>query len=242
VAVAEYRCVNAGRAGITKSMRIVIAGARGKIGLRLGRLLAERGDQVVGIVRNPSYEPDLVKAGVLPVVLDLEDVAVQPLSVVLDAADAVVFAAGAGPGSGIARKDTVDRAASALLADAAEQAGVRRFLQVSSMGVESVRHGGAPNGVSEVFVAYLRAKLAAEEDLRTRAIDWTILRPGGLTDEPGTGKVALAPSVERGQVPRDDVASVLAGLLDTPSTRGQVLELVGGDEPIGEAIQRAAGS
>lgn len=242
MALAGYRCVEAGWAGITKSMRIVIAGARGKIGLRLGRLLAERGDQVVGIVRNPSYEPDLVKAGVLPVVLDLEDVGVEPLAVVLDSADAVVFSAGAGPGSGIARKDTVDRAASALLADAAERAGVRRFVQVSSMGVESVRDGSAPSGVGEVFVAYLRAKLAAEEDLRTRALDWTILRPGGLTEDPGTGRVALAPSVERGRVPRDDVATVLAGLLDTPSTKGQILELVGGDTPIDEAIKQVARS
>jgi nucleoside-diphosphate-sugar epimerase len=242
VAVADHRCVNAERAGITKSMRIVIAGARGKVGLRLGRLLAERGDQVVGIVRNPSYEPDLVRAGVLPVVLDLEDVGVDPLAVILDAADAVVFSAGAGPGSGIARKDTVDRAASALLADAAEQAGVRRFLQVSSIGVESVRHGGEPEGVGEVFLAYLRAKLAAEEDLRTRALDWTILRPGGLTDDAGTGKVTLAPSVERGQVPRDDVAAVLAALLDTPSTSGQVLELVGGDTPIAEAVRQVGRS
>jgi nucleoside-diphosphate-sugar epimerase len=221
-------------------MRIVIAGARGKIGLRLGRLLAERGDQVVGIVRNPSYEPDLVKAGVLPVLLDLEDTAVDPLAVVLDAADAVVFAAGAGPGSGIARKDTVDRAASVLLADAAERAGVRRFLQVSSINADSVRDGATPNGFGEVFVAYLRAKLAAEDDLRARALDWTILRPGGLTDNPGTGRVTLAASVEAGQVPRDDVASVLAALLDTPSTSGQVLELVGGDTPIAQAVKQVA--
>ncbi|GAB3420136.1 NAD(P)H-binding protein [Flindersiella endophytica] len=209
--------------------------------MRLGRLLAERGDQVIGIVRNPSYEPDLVKAGVLPVLLDLEDTAVDPLAVVLDAADAVVFAAGAGPGSGIERKDTVDRAASALLADAASQAGVRRFLQVSSINVDSVRDGRTPDGVGEVFVAYLRAKLAAEEDLRMRALDWTILRPGGLTDDPGTGRVTLAASVAPGQVPRDDVATVLAALLDTPSTSRKILELVGGDTPITEAIQQVAG-
>jgi nucleoside-diphosphate-sugar epimerase len=220
-------------------MRIVIAGARGKVGLRLGRLLAARGDQVVGIVRNPDYEPDLVAAGVLPVVLDLEDISVDPLAVVLDGADAVVFSAGAGPGSGIARKDTVDRAASALLADAAERAGVRRFLQVSSINVESVRDGATPAGIDEVFVAYLRAKLAAEDDLRARtALDWTILRPGGLTEQPGTGLVSLAPKVERGLVPRDDVAAVLAGLLDTPATAGLVLELVSGEVPVDQAIRQ----
>jgi uncharacterized protein YbjT (DUF2867 family) len=220
-------------------MRIVIAGAHGKVGLRLGRLLAGRGHQVVGIVRNPDYTSDLVAAGVLPVVLDLEETSVEQLAVVLDDADAVVFSAGAGPGSGIARKDTVDRAASALLADATERVGIRRFLQVSSIGAESVRDGAKPAGVDEVFLAYLRAKLAAEEDLRARtALDWTILRPGGLTDEPGTGLVSLAPKVERGQVPRDDVAEVLAGLLDAPATSGLVLELVGGDVPVDRALQQ----
>lgn len=218
-------------------MRIVIAGAHGKIGRRLGRRLAARGDQVIGLIRNPDHEPDLVSDGVLPVVLDLEQVHLDPVAVVVGGADAVVFTAGAGPGSGAARKDTVDRAASTLLADAAERAEVRRFVQISSMGVESVRAGGTPDGVDEVFVAYLRAKLAAEEDLRARTnLDWTILRPGGLTEDPGAGTVRLADRVERGRIPRDDVAAVVTGLLDTPTTSGHVLEVVGGTTPIDDAI------
>lgn len=219
-------------------MRVVVAGAHGQIARRLGRLLSGRGDTVVGIVRNPAHEPDLVADGVQPAVLDLESASVDDVSAVVAGADAVVFAAGAGPGSGAARKDTVDRAAAVLLADAAEWAGVRRYLLVSSVGVELVADGATPEGVDEVFVAYLRAKLAAEEDLLARSgLAVTVLRPGSLTDDPGTGRVTLAPSVERGSVPRDDVAAVLVALLDEPRD-GAVLELVSGPTPIDEAVAR----
>jgi nucleoside-diphosphate-sugar epimerase len=217
-------------------VRIVVAGAHGKIARRLGRLLSGRGDTVVGIVRNPAHEADLVADGVQPVVLDLESASVDDVSAVVAHADAVVFAAGAGPGSGAARKDTVDRAAAVLLADATEWAGVRRYLLVSSVGVELVAGGATPEGVDEVFVAYLRAKLAAEENLLARSgLAVTVLRPGSLTDEPGTGRVTLAPSVERGSVPRDDVAAVLVALLDQPRD-GAVLELVSGPTAIDEAV------
>jgi uncharacterized protein YbjT (DUF2867 family) len=217
-------------------MRIVIAGAHGQIARRLGRLLTARGDDVVGIVRNPDHAADLEADGVGPAVLDLESASVDAVTAVVAGADAVVFAAGAGPGSGAARKDTVDRRAAVLLADAAEAAGVRRYLLVSSIGVDSVRDGRTPDGMDDVFVAYLRAKLAAEEDLLRRdGLSTTVLRPGALTDEPGTGRVALAPSVERGSVPRDDVAAVLVALLDA-APGGAVLELTSGPTPIAEAV------
>jgi uncharacterized protein YbjT (DUF2867 family) len=146
----------------------------------------------------------------------------------------VVFAAGAGAGSGAPRKDTVDRAASVLMADAAERAGVRRFVQVSSMGA-----GQPPRpGTGEVWAAYIAAKTAAEADLRARDLDWTILRPGSLTDTPATGQVRLAPPpVPAGTVPRADVAAVIAALLDHPGTRHQTLELTGGDSPVATAVQ-----
>jgi uncharacterized protein YbjT (DUF2867 family) len=216
-------------------MRVVIAGAHGKIGMRLGRRLTGRGDEVAGIVRNPGHSADLAAIGVSPVVLDLEAAGVDDVAAALEGADAVVFSAGAGPGSGVARKDTVDRAAAVLLADAAERAGVRRYLLVSSVGVESVRgHETGPD--DEVFHAYLVAKLAAEDDLRARPLDWTILRPGHLTDDPGTGLVRLASSVPPGSVPRDDVAAVLVALIDRRETGGQVLELVAGDTPVAAAV------
>jgi uncharacterized protein YbjT (DUF2867 family) len=221
-------------------MRIAIAGAHGQIGLRLGRLLADRGDEVVGLVRNPDHDDDLRVAGVGPVVVDLETASTDDLGAAVDGCDAVVFAAGAGAGSGVERKDTVDRAAAILLADAAERAGVGRYVLVSSMGVDSVRDGATPDGVDEVMVAYLRAKLAAEDDVRGRELDWTILRPGRLTDDGGTGRVHVGAHVERGDVPRDDVASVVAALLDDPSSAGHVLEVVSGPTPVAEAVTRAA--
>jgi uncharacterized protein YbjT (DUF2867 family) len=221
-------------------MRIVIAGAHGQIARRLGRLLSGRGDDVVGVVRNPAHRDDLTADGVTPVVLDLEAASVEDVAAVLDGADAVVFAAGAGPGSGAARKETVDRDAAVLLADAAERAGVRRYLLVSSMGVDSVAGGLEPSGIDEVFLAYLRAKLAAEQDLLARpGLATTVLRPGGLTDDPGTGRVTLAPHVARGSIPRDDVAAVLVALLDS-DTESAVLELVGGDTPIAAAVRPGA--
>jgi uncharacterized protein YbjT (DUF2867 family) len=215
-------------------MRVVIAGGHGKIARRLERLLAARGDQVIGLIRKPEQEADLREAGAEPVVLDLEHTTVAAVAETLSGADAAVFAAGAGPGSGAARKETVDRAAAVLLADAAEQAGVRRFVQISAMGLD--RADGP--GVDPVFSAYLKAKAAAEADLRRRdSLDWTILRPGRLTDEPGTGRVRLAESVAPGDVTRDDVAAVLAALLGEAQTFRRTLELVQGDVPIEEAVR-----
>jgi uncharacterized protein YbjT (DUF2867 family) len=220
-------------------MRIAIAGAHGQIARRLGRLLAARGDTVVGMVRNPDHAADLTADGVQPAVVDLESASAEDVATVVAGADAVVFAAGAGPGSGAARKETVDRGAAVLLADAAESAGVRRYLLISSVGVESVRDGRTPEGMDDVFVAYLRAKLAAEQDVLARSgLATTVVRPGALTDDAGTGRVTLAPSVEQGSVPRDDVAAVLLALLDADGD-GAVIELVSGPTPIAEAVAAA---
>jgi nucleoside-diphosphate-sugar epimerase len=214
-------------------MRVVIAGGHGQIALRLTRILADGGHQVVGLVRNPAHEADVVAAGGEVAVLDLEQASVAAVADVLAGADVAIFAAGAGPGSGNARKDTVDKGAAVLFADASERAGVRRHIQVGSMGVDRTE-GMAPEAT---FTIYLTAKLAAEDDLRSRDLDWTILRPGGLTDEPGTGSVLLANKVDRGRIPRDDVALVLAGLCDTPASIGRTLELIAGDTPVADALK-----
>lgn len=216
-------------------MRVVIAGGHGQIALRLERLLAARGDRVVGLVRNPDHVDDVRETGAEAEVVDLEVVTAAQLAERLYEADAVVFAAGAGPGSGTARKDTVDRAAAVLLADAAVAAEVPRYLLVSSIGVDD----DPPPGGGEVFAAYLRAKKAAEEEVATRPLELTVVRPGSLTDDPGTGRVRLAPPpLGRGDVTRDDVAEVLAELLARPgsATAGLVLVLLGGDTPVGEAV------
>jgi len=215
-------------------MRIVIAGGHGKIALLLEGLLAERGDQALALVRNPAHLADVQNAGAEAVVCDLETASAGNVAALLSGADGVVFAAGAGPGSGIARKDSVDRAASALMAGAAEQAGVRRFVQVSSMGAGQPPRAGS----DETWAAYIAAKTAAEVDLQARDLDWTIVRPGGLTDAPATGRVRLAaPPVPRGTVPRADVAAVIAALLSEPRARQQTLELVSGDTPVAEAVR-----
>jgi uncharacterized protein YbjT (DUF2867 family) len=215
---------------------VVIAGGHGQIALRLTALLAGRGDVVTGVVRNPGHRADVESAGGTAAMCDLEATTAADLAAHLAGADAVVFAAGAGPASGAPRKDTVDRAAAVLLSDAAELAGVRRYLLVSAMGVDTEP---APDS-AEVWIAYLRAKRAAEEALRATRLDWTILRPGRLTDDPGVGKVLLAPSVPRGAVTRDDTAAVLAALLDAPGTVGLTLELVEGNDDVLAAVAAVA--
>ncbi|MGW5738951.1 MULTISPECIES: SDR family oxidoreductase [Streptomyces] len=218
-------------------MRIVIAGGHGQIALRLERLLAARGDEVVGIVRRSGQEADLRAAGAEAALCDLESASVDEVAGLLEGADAAVFAAGAGPGSGADRKNTVDRDAAVLFADAAERAGVRRYVVVSSMGADPAHQG------DEIFDAYLRAKGEADAYVRSRtALDWTILRPGMLTDDAGTGLVRLEASTGRGPVPRDDVAAVLAELVDSAATAGLTLELVSGSTPVSVAVKSVAGN
>ncbi|EIV91229.1 NAD(P)H-binding protein [Frankia sp. QA3] len=213
-------------------MRIVIAGAHGRIARGLSHRLRGQDATVIGLIRNPDQRDDVRAAGAEPVVADLESIDAATLAQHVRGADAVVFAAGAGPGSGAARKDTVDRAGAVLLADAAQLAGVRRYLLVSSVGVD----GPPPPGTDTVFAAYLRAKAAAEETIRGRDLDWTIVRPGRLTDDDPTGRVRLAPGVDRGAIAREDVAAVLAALLTAPGTAGITAGLVSGETPVARAV------
>ena len=211
-------------------MRVVIAGGHGQIALLLERLLADRGDDPVGIVRNPDHVTDVEDTGARAVVLDLEQADVAALTEAVRGADAVVFAGGGGPNSGSARKETVDRGAALLLADAAEQAGARRYLMVSSMGTDK-----ADPDSDDVFQVYLRAKKAADEDLQRRDLDWTIVRPGRLTDDPGTGRVQVG-TLDRGAVPRADVAAVLAAALTTDTTIRKTFDLLSGHQTVDAAL------
>jgi uncharacterized protein YbjT (DUF2867 family) len=207
---------------------VAIAGGHGKIALILGRLLAERGDTVRGLIRNPDQEGDLRAAGIEPLLCDLEgdgDVAAA-----VRGADAVVFAAGAGPGSGEARKATMDLGGAVELIEAAKIEGVSRYLMISAMGADDPPVGG------DVFGAYLRAKALADDALRASGLDFTIVRPGGLTDDPGTGLVQIAEDTGRGQIPRADVAAVLLACLDAPGTIGKTFDLISGTAPIPDAL------
>lgn len=217
-------------------MRVVIAGGHGKIALILERLLSERKDTAVGLIRNPDHVADLEAAGAQPVVVDLEAATAADVAAHLQDADAVVFAAGAGPGSGAARKQTVDCDAAILLADAAEAAGVRRYVMVSAIGADVE----APDDIGDpVFVAYLRAKGAADEAIRSRdGLDATVVRPGHLTNDPGTGRVEISDQTGHGDIPREDVAAVLLAVLDTPATTGRTFEVISGETPIADALTR----
>jgi uncharacterized protein YbjT (DUF2867 family) len=218
-------------------MHIVIAGGHGKIALILEGLLSARGDSVAGFIRNPAQAGDLEAAGADALVVDLEKATVDEVAGHLRGADAVVFAAGAGPGSGAARKETVDRDAAILLADAAQAAGVDRYVMVSAMAADPYATAD-----DEVFQIYLRAKGLADEAIRSRtALTSTIVRPGHLTDDAGTGRVAIAESTGRGAIPRADVAAVLVAVLDEPRTAGQSFDLISGETPIAEAVAALAG-
>lgn len=212
-------------------MRIAIAGGHGKIALIMIEKLAAAGHEAIGIIRKPEQAADLVALGGIPLVLDLEAIGPDELARDLAGADAVVFAAGAGPGSGTARKLTVDRDGAILLAEAAERAGIRRYVMISAHRTDDFD----PDS-DEVFQVYLRAKSEADADLRGRDLDWTIVRPGGLTDEPGSGLVILAEQTERGRVPRADVAAVITELLITGHGVRRQLELITGPTPVAEAV------
>ena len=213
-------------------MVVAIAGGHGKIGLRLTTLLAERGDRALSLIRDPAQAEHVATAGGEPVIADLESAAVDEVARSIEGADAVVFSAGAGPGSGAERKLTLDRDGAILMADAAHAAGARRYVMVSSMGADP-SHAG-----DEVFDVYLRAKGEADAALAKSGLDFTIVRPGRLTDRPGTGLVEIGASVNRGEVSREDVAAVLAATLAQPGTIGRTFELVEGAERIEAALAK----
>ncbi len=211
-------------------MRVAIAGGHGQIGLRLTKLLSERGDEVRSLIRNPDHAEDVRAAGGEPVVCDLESAGNREVADAVDHADAIVFAAGAGPGSGPERKETVDYGGAAKLMATARAHGLRRYVMVSSMGANPDQEG------DDSFAAYLRAKGKADSELQDSGLDYTIVRPGRLTDDPGSGRVSLGESVGRGSVSRDDVAAVLAAVLHEPATIGRTFELVAGETPIEDAV------
>ena len=213
-------------------MVVAIAGAHGKIAMRLTRLLVASGDSVIGLVRNPDHAPDVAEQGASPVVCDLERAAVEEVAEAIAGADAAVFAAGAGPGSGPERKLTVDRDGAIKLLDAAGAAGVPRFAIISAVGAEDPPEG------DDVSSVYLRAKAEADRAVLASDLDWTIVRPGGLTDDPGTGRVRIDTAF-RGRITRDDVADVLARLLHDPRAARRLLYLGGGDEPVEQALEAA---
>ena len=215
-------------------MLIAIAGAHGKIAMRLATRLVARGDGVIGLIRNPDHIAEVQATGAEPVVCDLETASAEEVARAARRADAVVFAAGAGPGSGAERKLTVDRDGAIKLLEATAGRAVP-YVIVSSVGAENP----PPESDDDVFSVYLRAKAEADAAVRSSDRDWTIVRPGRLTDAPGTGRVRVDTAPFRGEVSRDDVADVLAAILRDARANHRILYVNGGDEPIDDALAQA---
>ena len=208
-------------------MEIIVAGGHGQIAMLLHPLLIASGYRVRGLIRNPAQADEVREAGAQPVVCDLE--AKEDIATVVGRADVAIFAAGAGPGSGLARKTSMDRDGAIKLIDAALSHGIRRFIMISAM------HAEEPRG-DEVFQAYLRAKSEADEALRRSGLDYTIVRPGRLSNATGSGLVRVAASLHAGEIPRADVAAVVAACVETPATIGCPFDLIAGEQTIVEAL------
>jgi uncharacterized protein YbjT (DUF2867 family) len=215
-------------------VKVLVAGAHGKTARRLVRMLVEEGHEVKGLVRKEEQMQDVKSDGAEPVVVDLETEEVEGgIGRAVEGCSAIVFAAGAGPGSGAERKETMDYGGAAKLVEAAEERGVRRYLMLSSMGA------GDPEGGSEAMRPYLLAKARADERLKNSGLDYTIIRPGSLTEDEGTGRIEAAEQLgRRGEIPREDVARTFAVALVSENTYHKTFEILSGDTPIPEAIAR----
>lgn len=214
-------------------MKVLVAGAHGKTARRLVRMLKEDGHEVRGLVRKEEQLPDVEADGAEPVLVDLEEEEVEAVGRAVEGCDAIIFAAGAGPGSGAARKETMDYGGAAKLVEAAEKHVVRRYLMLSSMGA------GDPGSGSEAMQPYLFAKARADERLQASDLDYTIIRPGSLTEEEGAGRIEAAEVLgRRGEIPREDVARTFAEALEMPHTYRKTFEIIGGETPIREALER----
>jgi uncharacterized protein YbjT (DUF2867 family) len=210
-------------------MRVLVAGANGQIGKHVVRLLAEEGHEVRALIRDESQASGLRELGGEPVVADLEG----EVAHTVEGCDAVIFSAGGGPGSGAEKKETVDRQGAVKLIEAAKEDGARRYVMVSAMGAAD------PESGSEAMQPYLFAKARADQALQESGLDYTIVRPGSLTNDPGTGRVEIAPSLgKRGEIPREDVASTIVATLERQNTFGKTFEVLSGDTPIEEALDR----
>jgi uncharacterized protein YbjT (DUF2867 family) len=215
------------------AMEVAVVGGHGKVALRLLRLLSERGDRARGLIRNPDHTADVEATGATAVGADIENLDAAAIARSIAGVDAVVFAAGAGAGSGPARKLTVDYGGAAKLIEAARLSDVSRYLIVSAMGVNH------PENWSDEMRPYYEAKLDADREVAESGLDYTIVRPGGLTDDPGTGLIDAAaelPAGRYGRIPRDDVAATLLACLDDPKSIRKAFDEVSGETPIAEAI------
>ncbi|MFG1964546.1 NAD(P)H-binding protein [Nonomuraea sp. NPDC049028] len=211
-------------------MKVFLIGAAGGVGNRLARLLTARGDTVTGMFRDPAQADTVRASGATPLTGDLIADTVDDLATRMSAHDAIVFSAGA-HGTGRDLTTAIDGKGLEKAADAAARAGVSRFVLVSVF--PDALRGGEPN---EGFEHYIKVKKTADVYLARTGLDWLIIRPGTLLDEPGTGRVTAGPAIEYGKVPRDDVAAFIDAALHEPALNRAIVELTTGDTPITEAV------
>lgn len=217
--------------------RIAVVGGHGHVALHLHPLLRAAGHTPVALVRREDYRDELEELGAEVRILDIEAGDVEQFAAAFEGCDAVVFAAGGGADGDVERKRTVDLNGSLLSIQAAERLGIRRFVQVSAIGVDAP----LSDDVDPAWRAYVEAKAGADTALRASSLDWTVLRPGALTHDTATGRVRLGSDAEvgRGEVTRADVAAVLAAVLDADHTIGRQLVVVGGETPVAQAVAEA---
>lgn len=218
--------------------RVAIVGGHGQVARQLIHVLRRYDDDVVALVRKEEYRAELEQRGAEVRILDIEAQDADAFAAAFDGCGAVVFAAGGGPDGNVERKRTVDLEGSLKSIAGARAAGIDRFVQISAINVDDP----LPDDTGEVWRAYVEAKRDADAALRDSGLDWTIIRPGRLTDDPATGKVALGPDVARGDVTRADVAAVVAAVIDVDSTIGQQWNLVNGDVPVEQAVRSSGQS
>jgi len=212
--------------------RIAIIGGHGKVALHLARFLTGQGHQVSSLIRNPEHAAEVAGTGADPVVADVEQLGIEAMAAVIEGHDALIWSAGAGGGNP-ARTYAVDRDAAIRSMDAAQQAGVSRYVMVSYFGAR-LDHG-VPR--DDPFFAYAEAKAAADSYLEGTFLSWTILGPSALTLDPGTGRIELGEDLVPGRVSREDVARVAAAVLDLPETVGRFIAFNNGSTPIDEALR-----
>lgn len=213
------------------SMRVLVAGAHGKVGRRVLRRLADSGHTAVAMVRDAAQSDEVIAHGAADVVVaDVTDGLTEALAAVLPGIDAIVFSIGSGPEGGAASKAEVDQAGSDRLVALAEVHLVSRYVMVSSQGAED------PTQADGDFRAYLQAKHDADQNLMASALRWTVLRPGTLTDDVGHGTVRVTLGPATGEVTRDDVAAVVVACLTEPAAVGRVLSVHAGDTLVPDAV------
>lgn len=215
-----------------KSNNIFIIGSAGKVGLRLVKLLSASKHQAIAMYRKPEQEAELKNTAAKPVLADLTSVSVEQLAAMMKDVDVIVFTAGAG-GAGVELTNAIDGAGLELAVDAANLAGVRRFILISAFP-----EAGRTRETTASFEHYLAVKKKADSYLVASRLEWIILRPGRLTDEAGSGKVNAGLAITYDTISRDDVAQTLKKIIETPSLKHKIIELTQGGLLIESAINK----